>query len=582
MTFSGWLQILVFCGLVVAITRPLGGFLAGVYAGERTFLSFAVRPVEQLLYRLAGTDDTEEQHWTTYVASMLAFNLLGFVALFLLQRFQASLPLNPAGMGAVAPELSFNTAVSFVTNTNWQNYGGETTMSYLVQMAGLTVQNFVSAATGMALAVALIRGFARASAKTVGNFWVDLTRSTLYVLLPLCVVLTLAYVALGVPQTLAPYVDATTLEGRRQTIAVGPVASQLAIKMLGTNGGGFFNANSAHPFENPDALANLIQMVSIFAIGAALTNVFGRMVGDERQGWAILAAMGVLFVAGVFFTYWAEASGNPLITALGVDGGNMEGKEVRFGIALSALFAVVTTAASCGAVNALHDSFTALGGMIPLINMELGEVIVGGVGAGLYGILLFVIVAIFVAGLMVGRTPEYLGKKIEAKEVKMAMLAILSLPLAMLVLTAICGCPALGRRFDRKPGSAWLLRDPLCLHVGGGQQWLRFRRALRQHALVQSDPVDRHADGAVHGHRAGAGDRRVARREEDRARLARHVSHAWRPVRRAAGRRGADRRRADLPAGAGAGADRRAPRNRQRPDLVSDDRPRRQLPERPS
>ena len=437
MTFSGWLQILVFCGLVVAITRPLGGFLAGVYAGERTFLSFAVRPVEQLLYRLAGTDDTEEQHWTTYVASMLAFNLLGFVALFLLQRFQASLPLNPAGMGAVGPELSFNTAVSFVTNTNWQNYGGETTMSYLVQMAGLTVQNFVSAATGMALAVALIRGFARASAKTVGNFWVDLTRSTLYVLLPLCVVLTLAYVALGVPQTLAPYVDATTLEGGRQTIAVGPVASQLAIKMLGTNGGGFFNANSAHPFENPDALANLIQMVSIFAIGAALTNVFGRMVGDERQGWAILAAMGVLFVAGVFFTYWAETSGNPLITALGVDGGNMEGKEVRFGIALSALFAVVTTAASCGAVNALHDSFTALGGMIPLINMELGEVIVGGVGAGLYGILLFVIVAIFVAGLMVGRTPEYLGKKIEAKEVKMAMLAILSLPLAMLVLTAI-------------------------------------------------------------------------------------------------------------------------------------------------
>ncbi len=437
MTFSGWLQILVFCGLVVAITRPLGGFLAGVYAGERTFLSFAVRPVEQLLYRLAGTDDTEEQHWTTYVASMLAFNLLGFVALFLLQRFQASLPLNPAGMGAVTPELSFNTAVSFVTNTNWQNYGGETTMSYLVQMAGLTVQNFVSAATGMALAVALIRGFARASAKTVGNFWVDLTRSTLYVLLPLCVVLTFAYVALGVPQTLAPYVDATTLEGGRQTIAVGPVASQLAIKMLGTNGGGFFNANSAHPFENPDALANLIQMVSIFAIGAALTNVFGRMVGDERQGWAILAAMGVLFVAGVFFTYWAEASGNPLITALGVDGGNMEGKEVRFGIALSALFAVLTTAASCGAVNALHDSFTALGGMIPLINMELGEVIVGGVGAGLYGILLFVIVAIFVAGLMVGRTPEYLGKKIEAKEVKMAMLAILSLPLAMLVLTAI-------------------------------------------------------------------------------------------------------------------------------------------------
>ncbi len=437
MTFSGWLQILIFCGLVVAITRPLGGFLARVYAGERTLLSFAVGPLERSLYRLAGTDDEEEQHWTTYVAAMLAFNLVGFLALFLLQRFQGSLPLNPAGMGAVGSELSFNTAVSFVTNTNWQNYGGETTMSYLVQMAGLTVQNFVSAATGMALAVALIRGFARASARTVGNFWVDLTRSTLYVLLPLCMLLTMAYVALGVPQTLAPYVEATTLEGGRQTIAVGPVASQLAIKMLGTNGGGFFNANSAHPFENPDALANLIQMVSIFAIGAAFTNLFGRMVGDERQGWAILAAMGVLFVAGVVVAYWAEAAGNPLIAALGVDGGNMEGKEVRFGITLSALFAVVTTAASCGAVNALHDSFTALGGMIPLINMELGEVIVGGVGAGLYGILLFVVVAIFVAGLMVGRTPEYLGKKIEAKEVKMAMLAILSLPLAMLVLTAI-------------------------------------------------------------------------------------------------------------------------------------------------
>ncbi|RVD48213.1 potassium-transporting ATPase subunit KdpA, partial [Mesorhizobium sp. M8A.F.Ca.ET.023.02.2.1] len=344
---------------------------------------------------------------------------------------------NPAGMSAVDPALAFNTAASFMTNTNWQNYGGESTMSYLVQMAGLTVQNFVSAATGIAIAIALIRGFARASGKSIGNFWVDMTRATLYVLLPLCIVLTLVYVWLGMPQTLGPYVDATTLEGVRQTIALGPVASQVAIKMLGTNGGGFFNANAAHPFENPDAISNLIQMLSIFVVGAALTNVFGRMVGNQRQGWAILASMGVLFIAGVAVCYWAEAAGNPLVHALGIDGGNMEGKETRFGIALSALFAVITTAASCGAVNAMHDSFTALGGMIPLINMQLGEVIVGGVGAGFYGMLMFILIAVFVAGLMVGRTPEYLGKKIEAKEVKMAMLAILCLPLAMLVFTAI-------------------------------------------------------------------------------------------------------------------------------------------------
>ncbi len=437
MTINGWIQILIFCGIVVLLVKPLGGYMTRVYQGERTFLSFIFAPFERLLYRIAGTSENEDQHWTTYAAGMLAFNLLGFLVLYALQRFQAGLPYNPAGMGAVEPFLAFNTAASFVTNTNWQNYGGESTMSYLVQMAGLTVQNFASAATGMALAVALVRGFSRASARSIGNFWVDLTRTTLYILMPLCIVLTLFYVYSGVPQTLGAYVDATTLEGAKQTIAVGPVASQLAIKMLGTNGGGFFNANSAHPFENPDALVNLVQMVTIFAIGAALTNVFGRMVGNQRQGWAILAAMGVLFITGVIVTYWAEAAGNPLIHALGVEGGNMEGKEVRFGIPLSALFAVITTAASCGAVNAMHDSFTALGGMIPIINMELGEVIVGGVGAGLYGILIFVIIAIFVAGLMVGRTPEYLGKKIEGKEVKMAMLAMLCLPLAMLVFTAI-------------------------------------------------------------------------------------------------------------------------------------------------
>ena len=436
MTINGWIQILVFCGIIILLVRPLGGYMTRVLTGERTPLSPVLVPVERGLYRLAGTNEREEQHWLTYAVALLLFNIAGFVLLYMLQRLQGILPLNPAGMGATEPGLAFNTAVSFVTNTNWQNYGGESTMSYLVQMAGLTVQNFVSAATGIAIAIALIRGIARASGNTVGNFWVDLVRTTLYILLPLCIVLTLAYVYLGVPQTLGTYIDATTLEGARQTIAVGPVASQLAIKMLGTNGGGFFNVNSAHPFENPDAISNLVQMVTIFAIGAALTNVFGRMVGNERQGWAIFAAMGVLFIAGVVVCYWGEAAGNPLVHALGIDGGNMEGKEARFGIVLSALFAVITTAASCGAVNAMHDSFMAISGMIPLINMMLGEVVIGGVGAGLYGILLYVIISVFIAGLMVGRTPEYLGKKIEAKEVKMAVLAILCLPLAMLGFTA--------------------------------------------------------------------------------------------------------------------------------------------------
>jgi K+-transporting ATPase ATPase A chain len=433
MTLIGWTQILLFCAIVAALARPLGGWLAPLLDGEVPALAAIERPI----LRLAGVDPDEEQTWLGYALALLAFNLAGFLALYALQRLQGALPLNPAGMPAVPPALAFNTAVSFMTNTNWQNYGGETTMSHLTQMAGLTVQNFVSAASGIAVAVALIRGFARASARTLGNFWVDLTRITLFVLLPLCAVFALVLVAQGVPQTLAGAVDATTLEGARQTIATGPVASQVAIKMLGTNGGGFFNVNAAHPFENPTALANFLQMLAIFALGAALTNVFGRMVGDERQGWALLAAMGLLFLAGVAVTWWAEAAGNPLIHALGIDGGNMEGKEVRFGVLASSLFAVITTAASCGAVNAMHDSFTALGGMIPLVNMMLGEIIVGGVGAGLYGMLIFVLVAIFIAGLMVGRTPEYAGKKIEAREVKMAMLAILSLPLAMLGFTAM-------------------------------------------------------------------------------------------------------------------------------------------------
>lgn len=437
MTVNGWIQILLFCGIVVALARPLGGYMTRVFSGERTLLSPVFVPIERALYRIAGTREDEEQGWTTYAAALLLFNLVGFLALYLLLRLQDVLPFNPAGMAAVPPDLAFNTAASFVTNTNWQNYGGESTMSYLSQMAGLTVQNFASAATGIAIAVALIRAFSRRSMRTLGNFWVDMVRGTLYVLLPVCVIGTLVLVWQGVPQNLEAYTVATTLEGAQQTIAQGPVASQMMIKHLGTNGGGFFNANAAHPFENPTAFTNLIHMVAIFAIGAALTNAFGRMVGDERQGWAILAAMGLLFVTGVAVCYWAEAAGNPLLQALGLEGANMEGKETRFGIAVSALFTVITTAASCGAVIAMHDSLMPLGGLIPLINMMLGEIIVGGVGAGFYGILLFIVIAVFVAGLMVGRTPEYLGKKIEAREVKMAMLAVLCLPLAMLGFTAI-------------------------------------------------------------------------------------------------------------------------------------------------
>ncbi|MCW5686986.1 MAG: potassium-transporting ATPase subunit KdpA [Pseudolabrys sp.] len=437
MTLIGWTQIALYCAIIVALTPIVGGYMTRVFNGERTFLSPVLRPVEGLIYRFGGVDEKNEQHWLTYTVAMLLFHAGGFAILYAVLRLQDALPFNPAGQAPVAPDLAFNTAISFITNTNWQNYGGESTLSYLTQMLGLTPQNFLSAATGIVLAVALIRGFARASAKTVGNFWVDVTRCTLYILLPMCIVFTLFLVWQGMPQTLGPYVEATTLEGAKQTIAVGPVASQVAIKMLGTNGGGFFNANASHPFENPTALSNFVQMLSIFVLGAALTNVFGRMVGNQRQGWAILAAMGVLFIAGVAFCYWAEAYGTHTLSALGLTGGNMEGKEVRFGIVGSALFAVITTAASCGAVNALHDSFTALGGMIPLINIELGEIVIGGVGAGLYGMLLFVILTVFVAGLMVGRTPEYVGKKIEAREVKMGMLAILILPLMILGWTAI-------------------------------------------------------------------------------------------------------------------------------------------------
>jgi potassium-transporting ATPase potassium-binding subunit len=445
MTFNGWLQIAIYCGLLILLTKPIGGYMTQVFNGERTPLSPVLRPLEIGIYRVCGVDEKTEQHWVTYAVAMLAFTFAGFIVLYALQRLQAVLPFNPQGLDPVSPDLAFNTSVSFITNTNWQSYVPETTMSYLVQMAGLTVHNFVSAATGIALAIALIRGFARRSAQTIGNFWLDMTRCTLYILLPISIVVGLVFVWQGMPQNLGAYTEVTTLEGAKQIIAQGPVASQEVIKMVGTNGGGFFNANSAHPFENPTALTNLIQILLIFSLGAGLTNVFGRMVGNQRQGWAIFAVMGVLFMAGTVTAYWAEAPGNPAFAALHVDqtasalqaGGNMEGKEVRFGIANSALFTTITTDASCGAVNNMHDSLMPLAGMVPLVNIMLGEIIFGGVGSGLYGMLLFVIVAMFVAGLMVGRTPEYLGKKLEAKEVKMAMLGILILPMSMLGFTAL-------------------------------------------------------------------------------------------------------------------------------------------------
>jgi potassium-transporting ATPase potassium-binding subunit len=433
-TLEGWALILGFVALTALMAKPFGRWLFAVYEGRRTFAHPVFAPIERLLYKAGGVDPEREQGWRGYAVAMLLFNVAGIALLFALQRLQGVLPLNPQGFEGVATPVAFNTAVSFVTNTNWQSYGGETTMSHLVQMLGLTVQNFVSAATGIAVAFALIRGFARREVAGIGNFWADLTRITLYILLPISIVYALVLLAGGVPQTLAGSVIATTVEGVQQTIALGPVASQEAIKMIGTNGGGFFNTNSAHPFENPNAVINLIQMLSIFALGAGLTWTFGKAVGDTRQGWAILIAMLVLFTAGVAIAYTAEAGGNPIHHALGVDpgGGNMEGKETRFGVAASVLFAAITTAASCGAVNAMHDSFTAIGGFVPLFNMQLGEIIIGGVGAGLYGILLYCILAIFVAGLMVGRTPEYVGKKIEAREVKLAVLAIAILPLCIL------------------------------------------------------------------------------------------------------------------------------------------------------
>ena len=476
MTASGWIQIALFLGIIFLITKPLGIFMARVFCGERTFLDPVVRPLERMLYRVTGVDEQLEMKWTEYGIAMLWFSGVSMIVLYLLERLQQFLPWNPQHLAGVAPDLAFNTAASFTTNTNWQAYTPETTMSYLVQMAGLAYHNFASAAVGIALAIAFVRGIARREKETIGNFWVDMTRATLWVLLPGSIVFALLLVSQGVVQNLKPYdkvklltpqtiqkvqPDGTTTTQTitEQAIAQGPVASQEAIKMLGTNGGGFFNANSAHPFENPTPLSTFLQMLSIFAIPAALTYTLGRMTGSRRHGWAVWGAMAALFLAGVMTVYWAEAQGNPRLA--GVDqrasltqsGGNMEGKEVRFGIANSALFATVTTDASCGAVNGVHDSFTPLGGMVPLVNIMLSEVVFGGVGAGLYGVLIYVVLAVFIAGLMVGRTPEYLGKKIEAYDVKMAMLVVLVFPLVILVFTAISAVsPKFGTSSITNPG----------------------------------------------------------------------------------------------------------------------------------
>jgi len=455
MTAIGWVQITLYCLILLALTKPMGLYMARVFEGERTWLDPVLGPVERVLYRLFGVDPQEEMRWTTYAFAVLIFSLVTMLLTYVLLRLQGVLPLNPMHFNTahapsygtpMTPDLAFNTAASFTTNTNWQAYSGENTMSYLSQMLALAFHNWMSAAVGIAVAVALIRGFARRSASGIGNFWFDLVRCTLWVLLPLCLIYALFLVQQGVIQNLAPYTNATTLEGATQTIAQGPVASQEAIKMLGTNGGGLFNANSAHPFENPTPLTNFIQMLSIFLIPAGLCYVFGKMVRDTRQGWALWAAMFTVFIAGVFICYHFEAQGNPIIASQGVQaatatlgdsGGNMEGKEVRFGLASSALFATITTDASCGAVNGMHDSFTPLGGLVPLVNIQLGEIIFGGVGSGLYGMLIYAILTVFIAGLMVGRTPEYLGKKIEQKEVKMAMLFVLAGATSILCFTAL-------------------------------------------------------------------------------------------------------------------------------------------------
>jgi len=498
MTVNGWLQIFFFLGLIFLVTKPMGIFMARVFSREKTFMDPVLRPLERLLYRVTGVDEDHEMHWTEYAISMLLFSVVSMIVLYAIQRLQAFLPFNPQKLGAVKPaHLAFNTAASFTTNTNWQAYGGESTMSYFTQMAGLAYHNFVSAAVGISLAIAFIRGIARRQKETIGNFWVDMVRSSLWVLLPFCLVGALLLVSQGVVQNFRPYDKVTLVEPRQvqttgadgkpvietvteQTIAQGPVASQEIIKEWGTNGGGFFNANSSHPFENPTPLSNLIELFSIFAVSAGLTYTLGRMTGSQRHGWAVWAAMAILFVPGVSVAYWAEARGNPLLhgtdqrASAAQPGGNMEGKEVRFGIANSALFATLTTDASCGAINGWHDSFTPLGGMVPLVNIMLSEVIFGGVGAGMYGMLIYIVLAVFIAGLMVGRTPEYLGKKIEAYDVKMAMLVVLVFPLAILAFTAISSVNGFGTSSIANPGPHGLSEMLYAFTSGAGNNGSAF------------------------------------------------------------------------------------------------------------
>ena len=597
---NGYVQIALYLGVLLALAKPVGWYMARIYEGKLPAFVRWMAPLENLFYRLCGVDSKKEMRWTQYALAMLWFSLLGVLAVYGLQRLQGLLPLNPQSLGAVTADSSFNTAISFATNTNWQGYGGETTMSYLTQMLGLGVQNFLSAAAGMAVVIALIRGFARHTAETIGNFWVDMTRSTLYILLPLSVVLALVLVSQGVVQNFSAYQNVPLVEStsydqpklddsgnaikdaagnavsekvvvKEQTIAMGPAASQIAIKQLGTNGGGFFNVNSAHPLENPTPLSNFLEMLAILLIPAALCYTFGSMVGDTRQGWAILAAMTVIFVAFLAVAEYQEQQGNPALTALGVDqnasatqsGGNMEGKETRFGIVNSALWATATTAASNGSVNSMHDSYTPLGGLVPMFLIQTGEVVFGGVGSGLYGMLVFAVIAVFLAGLMIGRTPDYLGKKIEAFDIKMASLVILIPPLLLLG-----GAGAGGDARDRQgvhlqPRRARFQRGAVCLLVGGRQQRQRVRRIRREHAVLQHRAGHLHVLRALLADDPGAGAGRFAGGQETHARQRGQHGDAYPAVRHLADRHGHPGRCAVLCAGAGAGAGDRTPEHDQ-------------------
>ena len=565
------LQFVIYGALLLVLAYPIGVYMARIFSGERTWLTPVLAPVERVLYRACGVGGSPAGlHWTAYAKAVLMFNLVGFLVLYAILRLQGLLPWNPQGLGPMSADLAFNTAVSFVTNTNWQAYGGETTLSYFSQMVGLTVQNFVSAATGIAVGAAVIRGFAGRQIKDVGNFWVDLTRSILYVLLPLSIIAALFLVWQGVPQNLTSYVHATTLDGGHQVIAQGPAASQIAIKQLGTNGGGFFNVNSAHPYENPTPLSNFLEMVFILLIPAAFCIMFGSMVKDMRQGMAILAAMTVLFVGALALTYGSEVGGNPELSSLPIDQsvGNMEGKEVRFGVGNSALWATATTAASNGSVNSMHESFMPLAMLGPILEMQTGEVVFGGVGSGFYGMLLFVVLTVFLAGLMVGRTPEYLGKKIEAKEVKLAILTFLIMPVGVLGFGAMAAVfpVAVASVYSCRP--AWPFRDPLCLFVGHRQQRLGFRRLRCQHALSQHHAGHRDAARTLRLHHPDARRCRRPRSQEDRAGVFGHVPDPHTALRDPSGRRRSYPRRPHLLPGTGPRPHRRALCHARRPDVL--------------